>query len=66
MMTFSATVADMGVMGSLMAVETVLPVSGQHLMARPRLLLRRRAKDGLYDRYARALEYYMGQSRQVL
>ena len=66
MLTFSATVADMGVMGSLMAVETVLPVSGQHLMARPRLLLRRRAKGGLYDRYARALEYYMDQSRQVL
>ena len=66
MMTFSATVADIGIVGSLMAVETVLPVGGEHVMARPRLLLRRRTEEGLYDRYARALEHYMERSRQIL
>ena len=66
MMTFSATVADIGAVGSLMAVEAVLPVSGEHYMARPRLLLRRRVEHGLYDRYARALAYYLERSRQVL
>lgn len=53
--SFSATVADPANWGSLMLVETILPRDESHIVERPRVLLRRRCIDGLYDRYWRAI-----------
>ncbi len=55
-MSFAATVADPPNWGSLMLVETILPSDRSHFVARPRMLLRRRCADGLYDRYWSAID----------
>lgn len=62
--TFSATVADPGELGSLMLAETILPTGGRHSMERPRLLLRKRVRDGLYDRYLAAIEDHMMNAKE--
>lgn len=54
--TFVATVADSGDLGSLMTAETILPAGTFHELARPRLMLRRRISDGIYDRYWNAIK----------
>lgn len=54
-MTFSATVSDPPDLGSLMLVETILPPDGAGLVERPRVLLKRRCRNGLYDRFWRAI-----------
>ena len=54
-MSFVATVSDPGSWGSMMLVETVLPSGKFGHVERPRLLLRRRVANGLYDRYWKAI-----------
>jgi hypothetical protein len=56
--TFVATVADAGDQGSLMTVETILPAGTFHELARPRLMLRKRISDGIYDRYWNAIKMW--------
>jgi hypothetical protein len=54
-MTFVATVADLGDRGSPMLVEFPLESDQHGLVERPRLVLRRRVTNGLYDRFASAV-----------
>jgi hypothetical protein len=62
-MSFVATVADMGQWGSLMLFELLLPFGEYGLVKRPRLLLRRRRVDGLYDRFASAIDASIQEGR---
>ena len=55
-MTFVATVADICEWGSHMLIEFPLPVNQYGLVERPRMLLRRRSVNGLYDRFATELK----------
>ncbi len=65
-MSFIATVADPPEWGSLMLVETILPVDGSAMVERPRLLLRRRCRGGLYDRFWKAIVSMKDSARQVI
>jgi hypothetical protein len=64
-MTFVTTVANLDSWGSMMLVETILPVEGYEVIERPRLLLRRRCSNGLYDRFAGAIRSIKRESRPV-
>ena len=64
-MTFVATAADLDAWGSIMLVETILPVGGYEMIERPRLLLRRRCRDGLYDRFAGATRALLDEAGEV-
>ena len=62
-LTFQLVVADPGEWGSCMVVETLLPPDRHHVVNRPRLVLRRRAPNGLYDRYWKAIEVMLDPER---
>lgn len=61
-MTFVCTTADLGAPGSVMLAETLVPRDDRHLVGRPRVLLRRKSTDGLYDRFSIALSHYIARS----
>lgn len=65
LMSFVATISDPGHWGSMMLVETVLPSEGFGSVERPRLLLRRRVSNGLYDRYWKAVDAMKQHSEEV-
>ena len=65
LMSFVATISDPGHWGSMMLVETVLPPEGFGSVERPRLLLRRRVSNGLYDRYWKAVDAMRQHSEKV-
>lgn len=65
LITFVATVADAGELGSLMTVDTILPAEKFHELARPRLMLRRRVAGGIYDRYWAAIKRVHDAAKQV-
>lgn len=64
-MTFSATVADPGAIGSIMAAEVILPATQYHNMARPRFMLRKRGVNGIYDRFLAAILHFQKQSDKI-
>ncbi len=53
---FTVSIGDPGLWGSVMVVESILPLGDSHNLNRPRFVLKKRSSNGLYDRYWAAVK----------